>query len=109
MYLVTFFTLRWYFVKTSASQLKNFILDSGLVSRSVYTNAEKEAKEKKTTPEKILVDNGNISDDDLRRMHAYIFGVPFINLSKEKIPFEILSMIPEPIARSHNIVAYKKK
>ncbi len=95
-------------MKTSGSQLKNFILDSGLVSRSAYTKAEKEAKEKKTTVEKVLVNNGEISEDDLRRMHAYILGVPFINLSKEKIPFEILSMIPEPIARTHNIVAYKK-
>lgn len=109
MYILgDFFTLRWYLVKTSSSQLKNFILDSGLVSRSTYTKAEKEAKEKNTTTEKILVNTGEISEDDLRRMHAYVLGIPFINLSKEKIPFEILSMIPEPIARSHNIVAYKK-
>jgi len=99
---------RWYFVKTSSSQLKNFILDSGLVSRAVYTNAEKEAEEKKTTPEEILVSKGNISEDDLRRMHAYVLGVPFINLANEKIGFEVLSMIPEPIARTHNIIAFKK-
>ena len=95
-------------MKTSSSQLKNFILDSGLVSRAVYTNAEKEAEEKKTTPEEILVSKGNISEDDLRRMHAYVLGVPFINLANEKIGFEVLSMIPEPIARTHNIIAFKK-
>ena len=95
-------------VKTSTSQLKNFILDSGLVSRAVYTKAENEAKEKKTTPEEVLVSKGDISEDDLRRMQAYVLGVPFINLEKEKIPFDILSMIPEPIARTHNIIAYKK-
>ncbi len=95
-------------MKTSTPQLKNFILDSGLVSRAVYTKAENEAKEKKTTPEEVLVSNGDISEDDLRRMQAYVLGVPFINLEKEKIPFDILSMIPEPIARTHNIIAYKK-
>ena len=99
---------RWYFVKTSSSQLKNFILDSGLVSRAVYTSAEKDAEEKKTTPEEILVSKGNISEDDLRRMQAYVLGVPFINLANEKIGFEVLSMIPEPIARTHNIIAYNK-
>lgn len=95
-------------MKTSSSQLKNFILDSGLVSRAVYTSAEKDAEEKKTTPEEILVSKGNISEDDLRRMQAYVLGVPFINLANEKINFDVLSMIPEPIARTHNIVAYKK-
>lgn len=95
-------------VKTSSSQLKNFILDSGLVSRSAYTSAEKEAEEKKTTPEEILVSKGTISEDDLRRMQAYVLGVPFINLQNEKIDYDVLSMIPEPIARSHNVVAYKK-
>lgn len=99
---------RWYFVKTSSSQLKNFILDSGLVSRAVYTDAEKEAEEKKTTTEEILVSKGNISEDDLRRMQAYVLGVPFINLVNEKIDFAVLSMIPEPIARTHNVVAFKK-
>jgi type IV pilus assembly protein PilB len=95
-------------VKTSGSQLKNFILDSGLVSRAVYDDAVKEAGEKKTTPEEVLVSKGLISEDDLRRMQAYVLGVPFINLADEKIPYEVLSMIPEPIARTHNVIAYKK-
>ena len=95
-------------MKTSSSQLKNFILDSGLVSRAKYTSAEKKAKEKKTTPEEVLVSEGEMSEDDLRRMQAYVLGVPFINLAKEKIDYDVLSLIPEPIARTHNVVAYKK-
>lgn len=95
-------------MKTSGSQLKNFVIDSGLVSRAVYTEAEKEAKKKKTTAEDILVSNGHLSEDDLRRMQAYVLGVPFISLEKEKIPYEVLSLIPEPIARTHNVVAFKK-
>lgn len=78
------------------------------MSRAVYTSAEKEAEEKKTTTEEILVSKGNISEDDLRRMQAYVLGVPFINLANEKINFDVLSMIPEPIARTHNVVAFKK-
>jgi len=95
-------------VKTSGSQLKNFILDSGLVTRATYTNAEKEAEEKNTSPETVLVSQGLLSEDDLRRMQAYVLGVPFINLVNEKISYDVLSMIPEPIARTHNVVAYKK-
>ena len=95
-------------MKTSSSQLKNFILDSGLVSKSVYEAAEKEAEEKGVAIEDLLVSQGRVSEDDLRRMHAYVLGVPFINLSKEKISYDVLSLIPEPIARAHNVVAFKK-
>ncbi|MBU2109934.1 GspE/PulE family protein, partial [Patescibacteria group bacterium] len=52
---------------------------------------------------------GKITEDDLRRLQAYILGIPFVDLKNEKIPFEMLSLIPEPIARTHNIVAYNKK
>ncbi len=95
-------------VHTSSAQLKSFILDSGLVSRAAYTAAEEEAEKRGVHVEQVLVANGAMTEDDLRRMHAYVLGVPFINLTKEKIPFEVLSMIPEPIARTHNVVAYKK-
>lgn len=90
-------------------QLKDFILDSGLVSRSVYETAEKEALAKKISPEMVLLSKGELSEDDLRRMQSYVLGMPFINLNDKKIEFEVLSLIPEPIARNHNIIAYNKK
>ncbi len=90
------------------SQLKNFILDSGLVSKADIENAEKETKENGGNIGKTLVNKGKLTEDDLRRMQAYILGIPFVDLKKEKLPFEVLSLIPEPIARNHNIVAFKK-
>lgn len=90
------------------AQLKKFILDSGLVSRADLETIEKKAKTKKQYLGDILVSEGKISDDDLRRTEAYVLGIPFVSLKKERIDFEILSLIPEAIARNHNIVAYKK-
>jgi type IV pilus assembly protein PilB len=90
------------------TQLKDFILDSGLVSKADVTAAEKQAQEKGESIGKVLVTQGKLSDDDLRRMQAYILGIPFVDLKGEKLPFEILSLIPEPIARNHNVVAFKK-
>lgn len=89
-------------------QLKEFLLDSGLVSREALTQAEDIDKEKKIGLGKALVTQGKLSEDDLRRSEAYILGIPFVSLKGQKIDFSILSMIPEPIARKHNIVAFKK-
>lgn len=90
------------------SQLKDFILDSGLVSKGDIETAEKETKENGGNIGKTLVNKGKLTEDDLRRMQAYILGIPFVDLKKEKLPFEVLSLIPEPIARNHNVVAFKK-
>ncbi len=89
-------------------QLKEFILDSGLVSRADFDAAEAEAITRDQSIGHILIANGKMSEDDLRRVQAYILGIPFVNLKGQKIDFDILTLIPEPIARNHNIVAFRK-
>lgn len=91
------------------AQLKRFVLDSGLVSRKDIDAAEKAAGEENRTLSEALVSSGAMSEDDLRRVESYVLGVPFVALKNIKIPFDVLSLIPEPIARNHNIIAYKKE
>jgi type IV pilus assembly protein PilB len=94
------------FIETK--KLKDFVLDSGLVSNSDFTKAEKEAEKNKLTIGDELVKEGKLTEDDLRRMQAYILGIPFVDLRVQKIDFNVLSLIPEPIARSHNIVSFRQ-
>ncbi len=89
-------------------QLKRFINDSGLVAKKDITAAEKFSKKENRTLAEALVSEGYMSEDDLRRVESYVLGIPFVALKDTKIDFEILSMIPEPVARNHNIIAYKK-
>jgi len=90
------------------AQLYKFISDSGLVSMTDLDSAKRESESSGRRLGDTLVSSGKITADNLRRMNAYVIGIPFVDLKDEKIPFEILSLIPEPIARGHNIVAFKK-
>ena len=90
------------------SQLREFITDAGLVSQADFDVAEEIAEKKNDSVGNILVSEGKITEDDLRRMQAYLLGIPFVDLKEQKVPFEVVSLIPEPIARTHNIVAFKK-
>jgi type IV pilus assembly protein PilB len=92
----------------SESELKTFILDSGLVSRKEVEDAEALAKERKQSIGDILISQGALSSDALRRIKAYVLGIPFVNLKDKKVPLDVLSLIPEPIARTHSIIAYRK-
>lgn len=90
------------------AELKKFVIDSGLVPRKDIDAAEKDAAERGQTLGEQLVSRGSLSEDDLRRMQAHIMGIPFISLKGIKIELNVLSLIPEPIARTHNVVAFKK-
>jgi len=86
------------------SQLKEFVLDLGLMSRSDLEMIEKKSE----SLEKGLLNSGKVSEDELRRIQSHILGIPFVNLTNEKIDFDTLSLVPEPITRNFNIVVYKK-
>ena len=89
-------------------QLREFIKDSGLVSRGDLDAAAAEADQHGVSVGQVLVQKGKVTDDDLRKMQAYLLGIPFVDLKQQKVDFDVLSLIPEPIARSHNIVSFKK-
>ncbi len=90
------------------TQLYKFILDSGLVTKADLEVAKVESEKNNKPLGDVLVTQGKITPDNLRRMQAYVVGIPFVDLKGKKIPFETLSLIPEPIARAHSIVAFKK-
>lgn len=90
------------------AQLKRFVTDSGLVPKKDLETAEKTAKEENRTLAEALVSGGYMSEDDMRRVESYVLGIPFVSLKDSKINFDVLSLIPEPVARNHNIIAFKK-
>jgi len=89
-------------------QLKRFVTDASLVPKKDLSAAQKVAKEEKRTLAEALIAGGYMTEDDMRRVESYVLGIPFVSLKDEKVDFEILSMIPEPVARNHNIIAFKK-
>lgn len=95
-------------MQINEDQLKKFILESKLINKSDLDAVIGDAEEKKQKWTDLLLSANKISETDLKRMEAFVLGIPFISLSTDKIELEVLSLIPEPIARNYNIIAYKK-
>ena len=90
----------------SDTHLKSFLADAGLVSQKDFDAAEREAKESGKQVSDILTAHNAIGEDELRHTYAYILGIPFVSLVGTAIKYETLSLIPEPVARRNNIIAY---
>src|SRR3989344_4104373 len=56
----------------------------------------------------VLLDENLISDEDLGKMTAETLNVPFIHLANIEIPKEILTIVPEVIAKEQKVIAFKK-
>ncbi len=93
----------------SETHLKTFLADAGLVSQKEFDAAEAEAKENGQTVGEVLTAKNAIGEDELRRTYAYILGIPFVSLAGTQIKYETLSLIPEPVARRNNIIAYNHR
>jgi len=95
-------------MKIENNQLYDFIKDSGLIESDGLELANKEAQESSERLGDILLKKKLIDEIKLREWYAYIAGVPFVDLTKEIIPVEILQIVPEPIAKKYKIVAFGK-
>ncbi|MBI4084640.1 MAG: type II/IV secretion system protein [Candidatus Levybacteria bacterium] len=72
------------------------------------TEAFKKAQLQQLPLGDVLLDENLISDENLGKLIAETLNVPFIHLANIEIPKEILTIVPEVIAKEQNVIAFKK-
>lgn len=95
-------------MRIDAKQLEQFLADSNLVPKDKLDEALVESKKDQKDLGALLLEKKLISEVDLQKTYAYILGFPFVDLSKEAVPMEILQTVPELIAKKYNIVSFEK-
>lgn len=65
------------------------------------------AKEKNISPVHVISELGFLSDEHLAEIIADSIGLRFVDLSREVINKETITLIPEIVARSQKIIAYR--
>lgn len=95
-------------MRVDPQQLKAFLVDAGLVGVEEFDRLAKEANKTGKKITDLLVSSGKLTQEDLSRLQAHILGIPFVGLGKTTIDPDVLRIIPEPIARRHNIIAFRK-
>lgn len=95
-------------MRIEPEQLKLFLLDSNLVPKEALEQALGEARAQGQNLGTLLLEKKLLDEPALQKVYAYILGIPFVDLSKETIPIEILQIVPELIAKKYNIVAFEK-
>ncbi|HAV11103.1 MAG TPA: hypothetical protein DCX32_00945 [Candidatus Moranbacteria bacterium] len=96
-------------MKIENTQLKDFLLDSNLADKEKVNELYAQATQQGKQLGDLLLQQDVIKEVELRKLYAYILGIPFVSLEKETIPTDILQIIPEPIAKKYSIVSFEKE
>ena len=88
--------------------LKKIIVGSGFVQETDFDSAAKTASELGKEVLDILIFRGLINEDTVGKLIADHFEVPYANIRRLNISPEILSLIPEKMARVYRVVPFAK-
>ena len=87
-----------------------YLLNKGKISKALAEKIQKESDVLEKRIEEILVERGISSEDEIAKIKSEILGIPCRFLKKkEKIPSEILNLIPEEVSKKYQVVALGKK
>lgn len=78
--------------------LRNVLIDEGLVAREVIEQAEQEALTTNRQLVAVLVDQKIIDEELLTHSIAYVSGVPYVNLSSTIISQDVLGLLGADVA-----------
>ncbi len=87
-------------------QFKKILTKSGILSEKQFNALASEAASKQKTTEAYLIEKRIISESALYKNSADYYGIPFIELKNKTIRKDILTIIPEPIANNHKVIAF---
>ena len=89
-------------------QFKKFLTQSKLIDKDVLVSLGKDAKKLKKPLKDLIVERNIVSEESLYEAWAKMQDLPYVNLKEQSIRKDILNIIPEPIASTHQVVAFDK-
>ena len=87
-------------------KFKELLLSNQLVDKDKLEKLAKEAKKNNETLFEHLAGSKTLSEEVLYNLLAGYFNLPLAELKNETIRKDILFLIPEPIAQTHEVIAF---
>lgn len=92
------------------AELNQLLKKKRIVSGAELTKLEKEWSALKTRVpwEEFLLEQKALTEEQLLKVKADEFGVDIVDLRDKELTEEILNLVPEPIARRHQVISFAK-
>lgn len=89
--------------------IREVLVKAGYVTEADFDEISKSSKDLGKNVVDSIVFRGLITEDALGRLIAKHYGVDYVNLSRLRIPQEVLTLIPEKLALKYRIIPFSEK
>ncbi|USN53715.1 MAG: Flp pilus assembly complex ATPase component TadA [Candidatus Nomurabacteria bacterium] len=86
----------------------NDLEERGLISEETLAQYVEQAKAKKFTLERILLDTRAVREEDITKAKGKLFNVPYVELFGKIVRAEVLNLIPQELAQNYSMVAFSR-
>lgn len=93
-------------MKHDVKELEQILVDGGFVESDDFDKAQQTAKAENMNVEDVIIETGLIKDEHLGQLIAVEHNYQFVNLRSQGVDRELLSVIPERVARAQNVLLF---
>jgi type IV pilus assembly protein PilB len=86
----------------------DYMVEKGYISAENYQQAQDLSKQSKTEIGKLIIENGWAVERDVYEAKAQEMGLPFVDLTKVAPEGGAVNIVPEHVAKRHNVIPVKK-
>lgn len=96
-------------MRLSTEDLKKILTQSGFISAADFDEVVRSAADLGKKVEDILIFRGFINESTLGKLVAEYLKLPYVDISRQFIPEEVLAIIPEKLARVYRFIVFAKE
>ncbi len=95
-------------MKIENSHVRDYLIENNIIDQSVLDPFFAQAEKDNVQLSELLVEQNILDRVQSAKIQAAILGYPFVDLTKENILGQILSIIPEQVAKKSQVIAFEK-
>lgn len=96
-------------MKLSDVLIEKLLTNGGQIAKDQLDKLVEEAKTMHHPLQELVVERGVVTDEYLTKLYAEYTGFPFVKIEADKIPRELLSIIPERIAQQYKAILFEEE
>ncbi|HRF28247.1 MAG TPA: GspE/PulE family protein [Candidatus Saccharibacteria bacterium] len=87
--------------------VEKLVLEGGTITSDIIQTSKETATRTKKPLQQVLLESDVITDNDLTKLFSKYTGLPYADLNPGDIPYDVLTKIPERIAKQYNAILFK--
>ena len=91
--------------KAQRKRIEDLLFETKMITHKQLEEVMNEQKYTGRKAEEILVEKGIMTEEEILRILGLQLGIPYMNLEQHNMDYNIVSMVPESLARRYTVIA----